>query len=324
VVASSSPLPAPADDEAIFISIAAYRDVELWATIENAVATARLPERLHFAVLDQAETPATAELQAKAAPARLTYVHLQHQFSRGPCWARSLIASLRGSEPYFFQIDSHMQFDDAWDDYFITWHRHLAITADKPIISTYPCAFERGEAGEVIKRPMEGHVLELRPKGEASLAGDSPVMGFVAIPRRSDAPLPGYHIGAGCVFTSAKLLQQVPIDPLLYFHGEEQNWAVRAWTHGWNIWHTPNLPVYHLYHSGQGRPVHWAEGDDSARKVRWWSLNNQSTERMRSLLFEQRDLGAFGLGQARNLVEYAVASGIDYPGRVLLSEARRA
>lgn len=319
--ARSSPLPAPTDDETILVSIAAYRDVELWATIENAVACARLPDRLHFAVLDQTESPAGADLQAKAAPARLTYVHLQPQFSRGPCWARSLIASLRGSEPYFFQIDSHMQFDDGWDDYFIAWYRHLAARADKPIISTYPCAFERGEGGSVIKRPMPGHALELRPKAEASLAGESPIMGFVAVPRRTDGALPGYHVGAGCVFTSAKLLQQVPIDPLLYFHGEEQNWAVRAWTHGWNIWHTPDIPVYHLYHSGQGRPVHWSEVDDSARKVRWWTLNNQTTERMRSLLFEQRDLGAYGLGHARSLADYAAASGIDYAARQLSGPA---
>lgn len=310
----------------IFVSVAAYRDPDLSATLQDAVEQAECPEALHLGVLEQSETPTTLPEVVHARAGQVTYLHLHHRFSRGPCWARALIASGIRQETHFLQIDSHTRFDPGWDRTLLDTCEALAREHAQPkvILSTYPCAFELQESpgpdqgqGQAVRKPMPGLALVLRPRPDATLAGTSPVLPFHAVPTPSAVALPGHHVGAGCLFAPARLLQEVPLDPWLYFHGEEQNLAVRAWTHGWDIWHPPDLPVYHLYGRQEARPVHWEESEDRDRPVRWWQLHQQAEQRMAALLFEQADLGVYGLGQARSLDDYASAFGIDYGKRAL-------
>ena len=49
-----------------------------------------------------------------------------------------------------------------------------------------------------------------------------------------DTPVAGFHVAGGCVFAPGRIVNEIPYDPLLYFHGEEQALALRAWTRGWD------------------------------------------------------------------------------------------
>lgn len=298
----------------IFISIAAYRDTQLVRTLEDCLLRAQRPGDLHIAVLDQGPQPLPIPEDLKKKAGRFSYLHLHHQYSRGPCWARSVIASMLRDERFLLQLDSHMRFEDQWDQKLLNaWH-HLSASNPKAIISSYPCSFSISNSGEV-KHPMPGHALVLRPKPEARFNQDSPILSFYAIPTLSNKPIAGFHVGAGCIFSPASLFQEVPADPWLYFHGEEQNIAVRAWTHGWDIWHIPDLPIFHLYNAAGDRPVHWSVEDEALRNVKWWELNQQAVNRMSRLLFARESLGVYGLGSKRTLEEFAIASGIDYVRR---------
>src|SRR5262249_32298659 len=108
-----------------------------------------------------------------------------------------------------------------------------------------------------------------------------------------------------------------PYDPALYFHGEEQSLALRLYTQGWSIYHPPGMPIYHLYEDGQRsrRPMHWE--DDRARFPR---LEAASRRRLLDLI-SGKALGAYGLGSARSLDDFAAFSGIDYKRRVLDQKA---
>lgn len=301
----------------IFISIAAYRDPDLVPSVLDALHQARQPQALHLGVLEQSETPTVWPDAVHQRAGRLTYLHLHHRFSRGPCWARSLIATSLRDEAFFLQIDSHTRFDADWDITLVSAYEQVARPNPRAILSTYPCGFEI-EQGQAVRKPMPGQALVLKPLPDATLKGkDSPVLSFHAVPTPASRALPGFHIGAGCLFAPSTLLQEVPLDPWLYFHGEEQNLAVRAWTHGWDIWHPPDLPVYHLYGRREDRPVHWDEQEDRDRPLKWWQLQQLSEQRMAALLFEGRALGAYGLGSARSLQAYAQTSGIDYARRTL-------
>jgi hypothetical protein len=231
-----------------------------------------------------------------------------------------VISTYVRDEAYFLQIDAHTRFDDGWDDVLIGWMSRLPGSGWRNIISSYPCAFEFDGSAEV-RRPMPGHALVLRPRPEARLEHSHPITSFHAVPTRSAKPIAGCHIGAGCLFAPVRLLSEVPIDPWLYFHGEEQNLAVRAWTRGWNIWHVPDVPLYHWYHTGQGRPVHWDSADDESRRTRWWEFQQQAERRMSELLYTRADLGVYGLGQSRSLDEFAHFSGLDYARRMLAEPA---
>jgi hypothetical protein len=222
----------------LFVSIAAYRDPDLGATLQDALDQAAHPGALHLGVLEQSPTPTALAPSVRERAGQITYLHLHHSYSRGPCWARAMIATAVRQETHFLQIDSHTRFDPGWDLTLLQTCEALAQASGQPklILSTYPCAFEISD-GQAVRKPMPGHALVLRPQAEATLSGPSPVLPFHAVPTPSPVPLAGCHVGAGCLFAPTRLLQEVPLDPWLYFHGEEQNLAVRAWTHGWDIWH---------------------------------------------------------------------------------------
>ena len=318
----------------IFVSIAAYRDDELWPTVLDAIAQASHPQALRVAVLEQSAEPTHASLQGRADLQRLGglhYMHLHHQYSRGPCWARSLLGTLLQEEDYFLQIDSHMRFDARWDEHLIETLESLKAQNTRSIISTYPCRFEYSQATpaapdeqdrHIRKHPNPGQALVLRPKPQQVLGEQHPVLTFQSVPTKTSTPVPGHHVGAGCLFSRADLLREVPIDPHLYFHGEEQNIATRAWTSGWDIWHMPDMPIYHLYQEPgrSSRPLHWDAQEDQLRDESWHVLEQRSRRRLAALLYGppgNDELGCFGLGRERTLQEFAQASGIDYPGRKL-------
>jgi hypothetical protein len=69
----------------------------------------------------------------------------------------------------------------------------------------------------------------------------------------------------------------------------------------WDIWHVPDLPIYHLYHRGQDRPVHWDEQDDEARPVRWWDLHGGAEPLIASASETQLDAWLDGIFEAQSV-----------------------
>ncbi|MEO7391808.1 MAG: GlcNAc-transferase family protein [Ramlibacter sp.] len=303
----------------IFISIASYCDPVLAFTVARALEAARWPEALHFGIVDQSPAYQPRLGAAQAKPGNLSYVRLEPVYARGPCWARAIAMSLYNGEDWFFQIDSHMDFDPNWDERLIDFARALLPGRKGVVLSSYPNAFAM-EDGHVVRRASTEKILAHVVRGDSSFAPDHPVLGFAAHPVESDVPLPGYHLGAGCLFAPGRFAQAFPYDPWFYFHGEEQALAARLYTQGWDIFHVPGLPVYHLYNdSASGtppRPLHWDDAQDSDRSMGWRALENRSRARLSSLLAGE-DLGVYGLGTARSMRDYAAFSGIDYAARTL-------
>jgi hypothetical protein len=310
----------------IFISIASYCDPVLPFTLLRAVQQARWPDALHLAVIDQSPPGQPPLDEAALAPARLSVVHIDPLQARGPCWARALAMSLYAGEDWFFQIDSHMDFDLHWDERLIDQALALQAMQSGFVISSYPNAFELQD-GQPVHKAATTKVLGHVVKAGAQFAPDHPVLGFEAHPFDSDEPVRGFHVGAGCLFAPGDLVQRFPYDPYLYFHGEEQALAARLFTHGWDIFHMSGLPVFHLYRTtgspASERPLHWDAAQDTLRKQAWWTLEQRSQARLRALLQEGQDLGVYGLGTVRSLADYADFCGVDYAARTLAPVAFR-
>jgi hypothetical protein len=306
----------------VFLSIASYCDPVLGFTIARAVATARWPDRLHFGIVDQ--SPASRPSPAPTTgPARISRMRIDPVYARGPCWARSIAMSLYAGEDWFLQIDSHMDFDLHWDERLIAQATSLLPGRKGVVISSYPNAFIF-EEGEPVRRPTTDKVLAHVVRPGVAFEPDHPVLPFEAQPVDQDDPLPGFHVGAGCLFAPGRIVQDFPYDPWFYFHGEEQALAARLFTHGWDIFHMAGLPVYHLYNNAASgapaRPMHWDSAEDQSRSENWWNLEQRSRRRLAALL-AGAPLGAYGLGTARSMEEYAMFSGIDFGQRTLASRA---
>lgn len=308
----------------IFVSIAAYCDPVLPFTLRRAVEQATHPAELHLVVVNQRPAGSAPLDERGLAPARLTVLDIDSRQARGPCWARALAMTLYEGEDWFFQIDSHMDFDPGWDARLIQAARGLARHQPRCVISSYPNAFVF-EGGQPVSRAVTGKVLAHVLKPDGRFADGHPVLSFEAHPVETSAALRGFHLGAGCLFAPAAFVQRFPYDPYLYFHGEEQALAARLFTHGWDIFHVPGLPVYHLYRAAGAddspRPLHWDNAHDQTRKHRWWVLEARSRARLQALVTGSEDLGIYGLGSERTMADYAAFCGIDYRLRTLAPRA---
>ena len=309
----------------VFVSIAAYCDPVLGFTLARARASAAWPRELHFGVIDQSPGPPAASTFSLLPPARVSYQRVDPVFARGPCWARAMAMALYDGEDWFLQLDSHMDFEPGWDERLIAQAEALAPGRRGVVLSAYPNAFVF-EDGRPVARPAPGKLLAHVVKPGSAFAPDHLVLGFEAWPVERDEPVPGFHLGAGCLFAPGRFALEFPYDPALYFHGEEQALAARLYTHGWDIFHVPDLPIRHLYNDGHAgvppRPLHWDAEQEAGRALPWWQLEQRSRARLGALLAGE-PLGVYGLGRERTLAEYASWCGIDYAGRTLGPQAFR-
>ena len=191
----------------------------------------------------------------------------------------------------------------------------------KPIISTYPYDFQFDENNQpVYKKPSGEYVLELRPHPDTVLEEDNAVLRFRAQHSKSLEPVNGCHLAAGFIFTSALFIEEVPYDPYLYFHGEEQSLSIRAFTKGWDIYHPTWIPLYHCYkkidtsHTTQ----HWHGSTDNKRVLDSNYLRKRAIKRVNRLFYEDGMKNSiYGLGNVRTLEEYINFSGIDYKNKII-------
>lgn len=308
----------------IFVSVVSYCDKVLGFTLDRARTTAKSPEALHFGVVEQCPADWPTVSGESLAPARLSYMRMEPVHARGPCWARAIAMSYYDNEDWFFQIDAHTDFDEGWDERLIGHAISLSAGRQGVAISSYPNPFVF-EGTVATRRPRPPDVLAHVVKVDTKFSVDHSILGFAAHPVAIDHPIQGFHVGAGCLFSLGRFAQTFPYDPHFYFHGEEQAIAARLFTHGWDIFHVPALPIYHLYNniqSGPARTMHWDAAEEKKRSLKWRELEKRSRLRLDRLL-RGEDLGVYGLGCVRTIGDYAAFCGIDYAQRTLSQQAFR-
>lgn len=307
----------------IFVSLASFCDPWLRFTVEGLFAKAQQPELLRVALVDQSLDDHRDWLHSLPWRQQISYVKIDPIDSRGVSWARNIAFSLYDGETFLLQIDSHTHFEQNWDAKLRALLRQLLQRTDKPILSTYPPGFTFDENTQPVRSGgASPRVLILRPHPDSKLKEDDATLRFRAHFVEGTDFLEGYHLAAGFLFSLGAFVEEIPYDPFLYFHGEEQSLAVRAYTRGWNIFHPRHrdIPLMHLYKQAgnEHQSHHWHQQYESRRQIKWVELKKRSDARLRRLLLEQSITGVYGLGSVRTLEQYASASGIDYPNRQAL------
>lgn len=315
----------PPLDKTIFVNIAAYREPHLELTLDSLFANAMLAQNLRVGVFDQSDQDNIGWLRKKPYWDRIRYLNADHRQSRGAAWARNVASSLYAGEDFYFQIDSHTIFDPAWDRTLLDAYEKVSKKVSKPIITTYPIPFkiEDGKPTWSTQRNGSVYMMALLPTASFETKGIN--YGVKVYYESGPSFKEGFHIAGGFIFTSGAFVDEVPYDPQLYFEGEEQNLAVRAFTHGWTILHPSDryMPLYHLYKTAGSEPSshHWNSEHDKERTEKWGKRHKQAEKRLEDLLFHGKDLGAYGLGKVRTLQDFAELSGIDFPNKTIYPKA---
>jgi len=308
------------DDPTIFVSVAAYQEPLLEFTLDNIFKLSSKPSRIFVGLFDQSDANNLSWLPKKKYDSNIRYLQIDPVQSRGAAWARSVCNTLYMGEDYFLQIDSHTWFDMGWDAKLLRLMDAAKKKSEKPVISTYPPPFGFDEHGKPFKNGVvQDAVFILRPLPDANPRDEKASFGFGASYIKGPVMRIGYHIAGGFVFASGDFLEEVPYDHRMYFEGEEQNVSVRAFTHGWDIFHVKDtfIPIYHLYkENGQDYTQHhWHPSVDEKRKTKWPEMTEKSDKRLRDLVFDRKTGGAYGLGTVRSMDEYEKRSGIEYSKR---------
>lgn len=300
----------------LFVSIAAFCEPLLEFTLDGLYGQAERPGEIFVGLLDQSLDDNRRWLAQKPYWPNIRYVQTSPIDTRGVSWARSVVFSLYQNEEHLLQIDSHMHFEPAWDSQLINSLRQLQQVAEKPILTTYPPPFEfdADERPYPTLKPSEAVYL-LRKHPETDLTDTSATLRFRVEHLFNAQYAEGFHVAAGFLFTLGSFVEEIPYDPYMYFHGEEQNLALRAYTHGWTIFHPQQnaIPLYHLYKQRDNAYAshHWHPDYEAQRQIKWTTLKKRADERLLALI-SGRLHGVWQLGQVRSLNDFCRLSGIDY------------
>ena len=180
------------------------------------------------------------------------------------------------------QVDSHCRFAPGWDTLLLAMMEQAA--NPRSIFSTYATPFEpqSGPADEVLtggplQMALQGFTLEgiphMRPLG---------IHNWQELRR----PLRARFVSAGFLFAPGSFVTEVPYDPELYFLGEEVSMTLRAFTHGYDLYHPCVTIVWHDYVRRNG-VRHWDDHTEA----------NQASDKAGALWGERDVLSRSRVGQ---------------------------
>ena len=327
----------------IFVQIASYRDPELIPTIKDLIDKSNNPENLVIVVAWQHGADEnltdflTANFEYKASyshkhlevdnsfkefkvftledidkKAIVKLIDVDYNYAKGACWARHLIQTFYEEEEYTLQLDSHHRFVEGWDAELITMLNQLKEKGhEKPLLTSYIPSFDPdNDPDGRVQVPWWMTFDRFIPEGAVFfLPAELPDW------RNRNEPIPARFYSAHFAFTGGEFAKEVMHDPNYYFHGEEISIAVRAFTHGYDLFHPHKVIAWHEY-TRKGRTKHW---DDDAS----WSLLNEECHRRNRILFgiqesnmpeieKETMFGKYGFGKKRSLQDYEKYAGLRF------------
>jgi hypothetical protein len=205
-----------------------------------------------------------------------------------------------------------MRFEPNWDEEFILMIKQLQEKGhSKPLLTGYVSSFDpdiypKGRTQEPWRMSFDRFI----PEGTIFFLPES-------IPnwKNLTEPVPARFYSAHFCFTLGQFSKEVQHNPEMYFHGEEMSITVRAYTHGYDLFHPHKILVYHEY-TRKGRTKHWDDHRD------WGQSNNNSHSIYRKLFGmdgtpQEGHDGPFGFGSVRTVRDYEKYAGILFEQRAV-------
>lgn len=299
--------------ETIFVQIASYRDPQLLPTIKDMLDKADHPENLRLGICWQ-HSPQDDwdKLDEYKDDPRFRILDVNYSESKGVCWARNAVQQLYKDEKYTLQLDSHHRFVPHWDTELINMLKDLQKKGHKkPLITGYIPSFDPdNDPAARINEPWKMNFDRFIPEGAVFFLPAS----FDSWDDKTQ-PLPARFYSAHFAFSVGQFSKEVQHDPDYYFHGEEISIAVRAYTHGYDLFHPHKVVCWHEY-TRKGRTKQWDDDKEWAKRNDYCHLKNRKLFEMDG---EKRDIdfGIYGFGTVRSLRDYEKYSGLSFGKRAI-------
>lgn len=297
----------------IFVQIASYRDPQLIPTLKSMLENSKKPKNLRIGICRQYHPDDKFDvLDEYKDDSRFRVVDVLYSESKGVCWARNQVQQLYDGEEYTLQIDSHMRFEKNWDDELIKMTKNLQKKGfEKPLLTGYVSSFDpdNDPKGRTMV-PWRMSFDRFIPEGAVFFLPET-IPGWESMTES----VPSRFYSAHFAFTLGKFSTEVQHDPEFYFHGEEISIAVRAYTHGYDLFHPHKVLIWHEY-TRKGRTKQW---DDDKE----WGKKNELSHKKNRQLFGMdgeevtMDFSKYGFGTERTLRDYEIYSGLKFSNRAV-------
>lgn len=295
----------------IFVQIASFRDPQLNPTIKDMLENAKYPENLRIGICNQYNPEDDFNLDEYKDDERFRIDDVIDTDSKGVCWARHMVQQRYSGETYTLQIDSHMRFVKNWDEEMIQMIKDLQDKGyKKPLLTGYVSSFDpdndpKGRTQEPWRMTFD----RFTPEGCVFFLPET-IPGW----KELKEPITARFYSAHFCFTLGQFATEVQHDPNYYFHGEEISIAVRAYTHGYDLFHPHKVLIWHEY-TRKNRTKHWDVDKE------WYKKNDASHKRNRELLGVDGETffgdSRFYYGTERTIRDYEKYSGILFEKRAV-------
>ncbi len=283
----------------IFIQIPAYRDRELLPTLEALFATAAHPDQLRVVLCWQYSMDEALLAREFNRWPQLKVIPVPADESAGVNWARHLIEQEFDGETYVLWLDSHHRFIHGWDELALSMHRTLEDTGvAKPILTAYLPPYEPDNDPAGRTNALFSLRLNERREGLAFILRGDAVPQWQAL----QMPIKAHFASLHFLLARGAFLHEVPIDSGLYFFADEIAIALRAFTHGYELFHPHRILGWHLY-DRRSRVTHWIDHPE-------WKRQNAASILRLAALYRGELRDAFGIGEVRSVREFEEQAGI--------------
>lgn len=302
--------------DTIFVSVASYRDDECKDTVAAMFNSASNPDNLFIGVCQQNKEQEEDcfdkcdECAKRKQSGHIRVANFDYMSARGPTFARYQCSKLWRGEEFYFQIDSHLKFEQGWDE---TLKQQMRATKDKrAVVGAYPPTQQQLDE---MKANNFTTMITMCP-GKFEGSGMPSITARVVGTKGRTRPLPIAFQPAGMTCFYGTALYDVPYDPYLSyaFFNEEVLFSARLWTAGYNLYApTKNFAVHH--YGRNGKPKYWEDHKNSEACKK---KANQRAKYLMGLIPEKQvhpdyflDIGKYGMGKKRSLDEYLRFAGIN-------------
>ena len=289
----------------IFVSVASFRDTECSRTIQDLFAKASKPGRVFVGTCEQnvLDTKSDAESCVNRDfkwAKNVRRIIVPHSEAGGPTVARYFCSLLYRDEDYVFQIDSHSEFVEGWDELAIKQHSELP-NPSRGILSGYP----RSRTDD---KSHPGVAVICKSKFDSN--GIPTFESVIMDVKGQHKPIP--FLAGGQIFAPGSFLKEVKFDNSLVglFAGEEILLSARAWTAGYDFYSPTKNILWHFY-TRKDAPKFWQL--DNRRELQ--KKQRESVEKVKALMRGDKKDYEFGMGNKRTVAAYNAFATLDWDKR---------
>ena len=317
ITPKATPKPANAigSPQKIFVSIACFCDPDVVDTVRDCLERAVSPARIQIGVCLQAK-PNDASYDALNDIAGVMVDRIDVTEARGPIYARARCESLMKDADYFLQIDCHSRFFQGWDEILIQEFAKASELNGNAVLSHYPMNIKNMASSDHLDRI--GQVNRYRYIEADAIKSHGSLIKLPGVPATS------LGVSAAMLFMRAEDRKRFPYDPELDFglHAAEQVlYAVRLWTHGFDIFCPTQHALATDYEGSRDRIPDEVKRISNANRTGWpeatWSkvkylLGLDDIEQVDPVYRDSLDdsIVRFGVGDERSLRAYYDFAGI--------------